>query len=91
MGVRQLKNRLSEFLRLVRAGELVLITDRGEVIAKLVPADETTRESDLLAEMVRQGVVRIGTGNRPGLYPPSHHRLSSGTVAELLDEEREDR
>ena len=35
VGVRELKNRLSEYLRLVRAGERVLVTDRGQVIAEL--------------------------------------------------------
>ncbi len=91
VGIRQLKNRLSEYLRLVRAGELVLITDRGQVIAKLAPAVESTRESDLFAELVRQGIVRPGSGNRPELYPATHHRLSSGSVAELIDEDRGDR
>ena len=34
-GIRELKNRLSEYIREVRAGECVLVTDRGEVIAEL--------------------------------------------------------
>jgi prevent-host-death family protein len=37
VGVRELKNRLSEYLRDVRAGERVLVTDRGEVVAELAP------------------------------------------------------
>ena len=35
VGVRELKNRLSEYLRLVRNGEEILVTDRGEVVAEL--------------------------------------------------------
>ena len=35
VGIRELKNRLSEYLRMVRGGEDILITDRGEVIAEL--------------------------------------------------------
>ena len=35
VGVRELKNRLSEYLRLVRSGEEILVTDRGEVVAEL--------------------------------------------------------
>lgn len=31
--VRELKNRLSEYLREVRSGEVVLVTDRGDVVA----------------------------------------------------------
>ena len=37
VGVRELKNRLSEYLRRVRAGEGVLVTDRGEIIAETWP------------------------------------------------------
>ena len=37
VGVKQLKTRLSEYLRLVRHGETVLVTDRDEVVAELRP------------------------------------------------------
>ncbi|MCC7410555.1 MAG: type II toxin-antitoxin system prevent-host-death family antitoxin, partial [Gammaproteobacteria bacterium] len=37
VGVRELKNRLSEYLRRVRLGERLLVTDRGEVVAEFVP------------------------------------------------------
>ena len=35
VGIRELKNRLSEYVRLVRSGEVVMVTDRGEVVAEL--------------------------------------------------------
>ena len=37
VGVRELKNKLSEYLRRVRLGERVLVIDRGEVVAELLP------------------------------------------------------
>ena len=37
VGVRELKSRLSEYLRRVRLGKRVLVTDRGEVVAELLP------------------------------------------------------
>jgi len=37
VGLRELENRLSEYIREVRAGESVLVTDRGEVVAELGP------------------------------------------------------
>jgi len=36
VGLRELKNRLSEYVREVRSGEGVLVTDRGEVVAELL-------------------------------------------------------
>ena len=37
IGIRELKNRLSEVVRAVNAGEHILVTDRGTVVAELVP------------------------------------------------------
>jgi antitoxin (DNA-binding transcriptional repressor) of toxin-antitoxin stability system len=59
VGVRELKNRLSEFLRQVKGGEEVLITDRGQVVAELrpprAPASDAS-ENPLLEELVRRGL-----------------------------------
>ena len=41
VGVKLLKAKLSEYLRMVRAGETILVTDRDEVIAELRPAKRT--------------------------------------------------
>ncbi len=51
MGVRQLKERISEMLRLVQEGETVEVTKRGEVIARVVPARKQTQpdKQDLAA------------------------------------------
>ena len=35
VGIRELKNRLSEYIRLVRNGERVLVTDRGVIVAEI--------------------------------------------------------
>ncbi|HEV3073255.1 MAG TPA: type II toxin-antitoxin system prevent-host-death family antitoxin, partial [Thermoanaerobaculia bacterium] len=37
VGIRDLKNRLSEYVREVRGGEEILVTDRGQVVAELRP------------------------------------------------------
>ena len=37
VGIRLLKNRLSEYVRLAAAGERILVTDRDRVVAELVP------------------------------------------------------
>ena len=37
VGLRELKNRLSEYVREVRSGEDVVVTDRGEVVAQIIP------------------------------------------------------
>jgi antitoxin (DNA-binding transcriptional repressor) of toxin-antitoxin stability system len=58
IGLKVLKNKLSEYVRLVAGGETVLITDRDRVVAELVPPapGRSERVSDAaLAEAVRHG------------------------------------
>ncbi len=57
--VTDLKATLSARLRQVRAGEELLVLDRGKPIARLVPVREADAE---LAELERAGLVHVGTG-----------------------------
>jgi prevent-host-death family protein len=90
VGIRELKAKLSEHLRTVRQGERIQITDRGTPIAEIVPpgwsADPAIPAA--LAQMAREGKVRLATRPRskrlskyPRLVPP-------GTVQKWLDEDR---
>jgi prevent-host-death family protein len=92
-GVREVKDRFSEFLRQARAGEEILITDRGEVVAKLGPPGAAFAQGDYpqLELMIQQGRVIRGAPNRPDLYPVQPSRISRSELERLLDEERRDR
>lgn len=50
VGIRELRQRASELLRLVRRGETVQITDRGHPVAILAPIPTTSRIDQLIAE-----------------------------------------
>ena len=91
--IRELKNRLSEHLRMVRRGEAILVTDRGEVVAELrQPASVPgTAAYPALIRHARAGKARIGAPNRPDLYPPLKPFLPPGAAKRLLDEERGNR
>ncbi len=71
VGLKVLKNKLSEYVRLVAGGETVLITDRDRVVAELVPLAEgraQTVDDVALAELVRNGWLTpllMGSGCRP--------------------------
>jgi antitoxin (DNA-binding transcriptional repressor) of toxin-antitoxin stability system len=92
VGVRELKNRLSEYLRMVRNGEEILVTDRGEVVAELrQPSPRVAVAYPGLLEVVRQGRARLGLPNRPDLYPALGPVMPTGSAAKLLDEERGER
>jgi antitoxin (DNA-binding transcriptional repressor) of toxin-antitoxin stability system len=60
VGLKILKNKLSEYVRLAASGETVLISDRDRVVAELVPPHETRGPSlsdAILAEAVREGLL----------------------------------
>jgi prevent-host-death family protein len=93
VGVRDLKNKLSEYLRRVRLGESVLVTDRGEVVAELLPPGQGQGDPSApagLQSLAKRGLLTLGAPAGTDLYPPllrkkGGHRHS---VAQLLDEER---
>lgn len=90
VGIRELKNRLSEFLRLVRSGERILVTDRGVVVAQLAQPTPAAEESPhpALHQLVRDGKARPGAENRAELYESLEPLLEPGEAERLLDEER---
>jgi prevent-host-death family protein len=95
VGVRKLKNRLSEYIRRAKSGESVLVTDRGQVVAELTPpghgATDASVPAGLLA-LARRHLLVIGAPADRNLYPalPREGRRKR-TAAQLLQEERGDR
>jgi antitoxin (DNA-binding transcriptional repressor) of toxin-antitoxin stability system len=84
---------LSAYLREVAAGEIVLVTNRGRVVAELRrPSVETlpNPEEQALGRLVAAGVLTLGLPQDPEAYHRTGVRVSraSGT---LLDAERSDR
>jgi len=88
VGIKVLKNKLSEYVRLAASGETVLVTDRDRVVAELGPPRPGRAEALVdaqLAEAVRTGWVapRLAEGAPP--------RLPVAPLADLLAELDEDR
>jgi prevent-host-death family protein len=92
VGVRELKNRLSEYIRYVRSEEGVLVTDRGEVVAELTPPGHGPTDGDVppgLRALAKRGLATLGAPGDAGLYPAlPRARRRKGTAAQLLEEER---
>ena len=90
MGLRELKNRLSEYVRQVRSGEAILVTDRGEVVAELSTPGQSMAEHGAppgLLTLARRGLLTLGMPNKSAVYP-ALPRILRQSVARLLDEER---
>lgn len=70
VGLKVLKNKLSEYVRLAAGGETILISDRDRVVAELIPPRETRAHhvtDALLADTVRSGFLTpaLSTGGEP--------------------------
>ena len=91
VGVRELKDRLSEHLRSVRGGERILVTDRGEVIAALTPPDATVNDPGLppgLAALARRGIVTLASRAQSFKYPALNPLRLRRRSMEMVDDSR---
>ncbi|MDD5306778.1 MAG: type II toxin-antitoxin system prevent-host-death family antitoxin [Deltaproteobacteria bacterium] len=93
VGIRELKNRLSECVRRARGGEVVLVTDRGTVVARLTrPGAGVDGADDGVARLEADGLLSSRGGrNTPDLYPDMKPLLPKGGALDLLDDLRGER
>ena len=90
VGLKILKNKLAEYVRLAAAGETVLVTDRDRVVAEIVPP--RAGRSSFLGDAMLADAVRQGWITAPALadrsVPP---RRPTMPLRELMDDLRRDR
>ncbi len=90
VGVRDLKNALSRWLRLVRTGESVIVVDRGQPVAILSPivgAAKSRTVEEHLASLAARGLVTLGNGKRIAVL----RRLPKGNLSGAISEDRDER
>jgi len=93
VGLKILKNKLSEYVRMAAGGETVLITDRDRVVAEIVPPQpgrKAATEDEFIAMAVREGWLT--PAKNPGKGPlPRKPVMSFEEVMKDLEEDRADR
>jgi antitoxin (DNA-binding transcriptional repressor) of toxin-antitoxin stability system len=93
VGLKVLKNKLAEYVRLAQSGETILVTDRDRVVAELVPPREgrgPTVSDALLADLVRKGWMTPPARPLTGA-PPRAPLASLAQLMQELDADRADR
>lgn len=90
--IADLKAHLSAYLRKVKAGETVLVLDRGRPVARIEPVD-TAQEGDArLARLEAAGVLSRPKGPMPmDLLREPGPRPAKSVVEALIEERRDDR
>lgn len=84
VGIKALKNRLSEYVRAAAAGETVLVTDRGQVVAELVSPRvraDASPDEQRLGELMRQGLLAPAKVSPKARLP---RRKPVAKIAEVL-------
>jgi antitoxin (DNA-binding transcriptional repressor) of toxin-antitoxin stability system len=84
VGIRELKARLSQYVRLVRHGGRVVVTDRGEEVAEL---RAITPVNPGLRELIDSGLVRW-SGGKPERFPKPV-KIRGGPISDTVGELRE--
>lgn len=92
VGLKVLKNKLSEYVRMAEAGEVVLVTDRDRVVAELRPPMERApfASDALLADLVRRGLLTPPVMVREG-PPPRVPVAATAAILRELDTDRGER
>lgn len=85
VGIKELKNRLSHYLREIKKGEKIVITEREKVIATIVSVERANEDPQLLS-LVKEGFA-VWKGGKPvgSKYPV---KIKGKTVSEIVIEER---
>ena len=94
VGLKVLKNRLSEYVRIVASGEVVLVTDRDRVVAEFGPPSPGRAESPedaFLAEAVRHGWLKPRLRTGEGVTPPRMPVMSWEDLEREIEEDRRER
>jgi prevent-host-death family protein len=82
VGIRELKMRLSEYVRRAARGEEIAVTVRGREVAFLVPV---TRERRALKRLVDDGRARMPVGKPRGAHGLS---VKGKTLSDTVIEDR---
>jgi prevent-host-death family protein len=94
VGLKILKNRLSEYIRLAASGETILVTDRNRVVAEIVPplpGHKTVSRDEFIARGVREGWLTPAKVPPGTPFPPRKPVMSFEELMADLERDREER
>ncbi len=92
VGLKVLKNKLSEYVRIAAGGETVRVTDRGRVVVEMnAPQPHKHGKKELVIERgIREGWITPAKNPRSG-PPPSKPIMTLDELMKELEQDREDR
>lgn len=92
IGIRELKDRLSEILHRANSGEAVIITHHGQPLCQITPIETTGHQvPDFLQKAAEEGWLKLATSQGLKKIKGIKPKKSSPTSTEILREMRRER
>ncbi|MGI8998470.1 MAG: type II toxin-antitoxin system Phd/YefM family antitoxin [Candidatus Limnocylindria bacterium] len=88
IGIRELRQNASEYVRRAEAGETIEVTDRGRPVARLAPLPKA---ESILDRLIAEGKATPATRSWRTLPPPAPPTPGARPLSEIVDELREDK
>jgi len=85
VGIRNLKNKLSSYLKKVKEGEMLRVTERGRVIAYITPA-RVKKEYEEIKLLIEKGIGSWKGGKPKGSEHPA--KISGKSISKIVAEDR---
>jgi prevent-host-death family protein len=86
IGIRELRQHASRYVRMAKEGRRVAVTERGSLVAYLVPADEP---AEARAQLEAAGAYRPAVGSLLDLLPPPPTPEGNRPLSEVVEDLRE--
>jgi prevent-host-death family protein len=91
VNITELKNRLSVYLNDVKAGEEILVRDRNQPVARIVPLVRSRDEDEELLALASQGKLRLGEGLlEKSFWEMSAPRVPAAALRRAVEQERDE-
>jgi len=91
VNITELKDRLSGYLNDVKGGEEILVRDRNQPVARIVPLTRSRDEDEELLALAAQGKLRLGEGVvEESFWQMPAPRVSAAALRRAVDQERDE-
>lgn len=91
VNIAELKNHLSGYLNDVKAGEEILVRDRNQPVARIIPLARSRNEDEELLALASQGKVRLGEGViDESFWDMPAPRVSAAALRRAIEQERDE-
>jgi prevent-host-death family protein len=91
VNIAELKNRLSVYLNEVKAGEEILVRDRDQPVARIIPLARSKDDDEELLALAAQGKLRLGGGRiQESFWEMPAPRVPATALRRVIEQERDE-